>query len=131
MVLGANTQCRITGVDMFEKFITIFNQNSAKHKFGERVKGVRGDMEKLSFADQELDLIWSEGAIYNIGFEKGLREWSRFLKSGGYISVSEATWFTTERPAEINNYWIDAYPQIDTISNKVSIMERADRKSVV
>lgn len=33
MVLAANTQCRITGVDMFEKFITIFNQNSAKHKF--------------------------------------------------------------------------------------------------
>jgi hypothetical protein len=47
-------------------------------------------MDNLSFRDEELDLIWSEGAIYNIGFERGLREWRKYLKAEGYIAVSEA-----------------------------------------
>ena len=29
-------------------------------------------MDALPFENEELDLIWSEGAIYNIGFEKGV-----------------------------------------------------------
>ncbi len=28
-------------------------------------------MEDLSFKEEELDLIWYERAIYNVGFEKG------------------------------------------------------------
>lgn len=47
------------------------------------------------------------------------------MKPGGYISVSEATWFSPKRPAIVHKFWMDAYPQIDTISNKVAIMERA------
>ena len=36
-----------------------------------------------------LDLIWSEGAIYNIGFEQGVRDWRPFLKEGGVLVASE------------------------------------------
>jgi SAM-dependent methyltransferase len=82
-------------------------------------------MDNLPFQKEELDLIWSEGAIYNIGFERGLNEWRKFLKKGGYIAVSEASWFTEERPAEIDKFWKDAYPGIDTIPKKVSQMQKA------
>jgi ubiquinone/menaquinone biosynthesis C-methylase UbiE len=70
------------------------------------VKGIVGSMDNLPFQSEELDLIWSEGAIYNIGFERGLNEWRRYLKPGGYIAVSESSWFTDERPAEINDFWV-------------------------
>ena len=82
-------------------------------------------MDDLPFREEELDLIWSEGAIYNIGFERGLNEWRKFLKKGGYIAVTENTWFTTERPAEIQKFWQKAYPEIDPISNKVAQMQEA------
>ena len=82
-------------------------------------------MDNLSLQEEELDLIWSEGSIYNIGFERGLREWRKFLKTGGYIAVSEGTWFTEQRPAEIEAFWMDAYPEIDTIPNKVAQMQSA------
>jgi len=62
-------------------------------------------MEKLPFKNEELDLIWSEGAIYNIGFKRGLNEWHKLIKTGGYLAVSEASWFTKERPAEIDEFW--------------------------
>lgn len=63
-------------------------------------------MDNLPFQDEELDLIWSEGAIYNIGFERGMYEWNRFLKKNGFIAVTEASWFTPERPAEIEDFWM-------------------------
>ena len=125
MVLGQNTQGDITGIDLFPIFIDLFNKNSGKLNLQDRVKGIVGSMDNLPFQDEELDLIWSEGAIYNIGFEHGLNEWWKFLKTGGYIAVSEASWFTGKRPAEIDEFWQDAYPGIDTIPNKVAQMQKA------
>ncbi len=125
MVLAKHAPGHITGIDLFPVFIDLFNANAAKHKLHERVKGITGTMEDLPFQDEELDLIWSEGAIYHIGYKRGLSEWRRFLKPGGYIAVTEASWFTPERPAEIERFWQDAYPEIDTIPNKVAQMQQA------
>ena len=49
-------------------------------------------MDSLTFAEESLDLIWSEGAIYNMGFGKGIEAWRPFLRSGGVLAVSEITW---------------------------------------
>ena len=125
MTLAQNAPGQITGLDLFPYFIDLFNRNARQLNLQDRVKGVVGSMDDLPFQKEELDLIWSEGAIYNIGFERGLNEWKPFLKKGGYIAVSEASWFTDERPAEINDFWIEAYPEIDTIPNKVGQMQKA------
>lgn len=125
MVLAAHTRGKITGIDLFPTFINLFTKNACNLNFQDRVKGVVASMESLPFQDEELDLLWSEGAIYNIGFERGLNEWRKFLKKGGYIAVSEVSWFTNERPEEIDEFWMDAYPEIDTISNKVEEMQKA------
>ena len=125
MVLAQNAPGTITGIDLFPTFIDLFNSNAASLDLHDRVKGEVASMDKLSFQEEELDLIWSEGAIYNIGFEKGLKERRKFLKAGGYIAVSEASWFTDERPAEIEEFWADAYPGMDTIPNKVAQMQNA------
>lgn len=125
MVMARHSPGHITGIDLFPAFIELFDLNAAKSNLQDRVKGLVGSMDDLPFQEEELDLIWSEGAIYNIGFERGLNEWRTFLKTGGHIAVSEASWFTGERPAEIDTYWRDAYPEIDTISNKVEQMQKA------
>ncbi|WP_291860625.1 class I SAM-dependent methyltransferase [Marinilabilia sp.] len=125
MVLGENTQCKITGVDNWPDFINKFNQNAQVKNLQDRVKGIVGNMENLPFQEEELDLIWSEGAIYNIGFERGLNEWRKFLKQGGYIAVTENTWFSEQRPTEIQDFWQKAYPEIDTVANKVAQMQKA------
>ncbi len=125
MTLAQHAPGNITGIDLFSSFIDLFRANVRQLNLQERVTGVVGSMENLPFRDEELDLIWSEGAIYNIGFERGLNEWRKFLKTGGYIAVSEASWFTEERPAEIDAFWNDAYPEIDTIPNKVACLQKA------
>ena len=125
MVLAQSAPGSVTGIDLFQTFIDLFNKNAAELGFEDRVKGVVGSMDSLSFENEELDLIWSEGAIYNIGFERGLNEWREFLKPGGYIAVSEASWLTETRPAEIDEFWKNAYPGIDTIPSKVAQVQKA------
>ncbi|MFA7494320.1 MAG: class I SAM-dependent methyltransferase [Proteiniphilum sp.] len=125
MTLARHVQGKITALDLFPDFIHIFNRNATQSGLQDRVKGIVGSMDNLPFQEEELDLIWSEGAIYNIGFERGLNEWRKYLKTGGYIAVSESSWFTDKRPAEINDFWMNAYPEIDTIPNQVAKVHRA------
>ncbi len=125
MTLAQNTLGRITGLDLFPEFIHLFNRNAEQLGLSDRVKGIIGSMENPPFEKESLDLIWSEGAIYNIGFQRGLNEWRELLKTSGYIAVSEVSWFTDNRPGEINDFWMENYPEIDTIPNKVAQMQRA------
>lgn len=125
MTLAKNTKGKITGIDLSPEFIDICNARAKKLGLEKRVKGVVASMEKLPFKNEELDLMWAEGAIYNIGFENGLRRWRTFLKKGGYVAVSEVSWFTEKRPKEIDTFWKNAYPHIDTIGNKVTHMQKA------
>lgn len=125
VTLAQHAPGHITGLDFFPGFIDRFNDNARKLNLQDRVEGIVGSMDNLPFGEGELDLIWSEGAIYNIGFERGLNEWRKYLKTGGYIAVSESTWFTEERPAEIHDFWMEAYPEIDTIPNQVALIQKA------
>lgn len=124
-VLAQHAPGSITGIDLFPEFINRFNDNALELDLQDSVKGIVGSMDDLPFQPEELDLIWSEGAIYNIGFERGLNEWRKFLKTGGFVAITDASWFTGERPAEINDFWMDAYPEIDTIPNKVAQLKKA------
>ena len=125
MVLAQNTTGNITGLDFFPGFINTFNDNAKKFSLQERVKGIVGSMDNLSFRKEEFDLIWSEGAIASIGFEKGLNYWKDFLNKDGYIAVTYESWFTDERPAEIEKCWVDTVPEINTIAHNISIMQKA------
>ena len=125
ITLARHTPGQIVGLDLFPNFISIFEQNIQKLDLQDRVKGIVGSMDNLPFGKEEFDLIWSEGAIYNIGFERGINEWRDYLKPDGYIAVSESSWFTEKRPAEIHDFWMQGYQEIDTIPVKVAQMQRA------
>ncbi|MDR0512929.1 MAG: class I SAM-dependent methyltransferase [Treponema sp.] len=124
MLLAQNCLADITGVDIFPDFINIFNDNAKKQNLQDRVRGIVGSMDDLPLQKDEFDIIWSEGAIYNIGFERGLTEWRNYLKKEGFIAVTEASWFTVDRPAEIEEYWAYHYPAITTIANNVHTMQK-------
>ncbi|OHD52188.1 MAG: hypothetical protein A2096_00185 [Spirochaetes bacterium GWF1_41_5] len=44
---------------------------------------------------------------------------------GSREATIKASWFTEERPKEIFDFWNEAYPEIDTISNKIDQMQKA------
>lgn len=125
MTLAQHISGDIIGVDLFPDFINVFNDNAKKLNLQERVTGVVGSMENLSFQNEEFDLIWSEGAIDCIGFEESITYWKRFLKKDGYLAVTNASWFTDDRPAEIEQWWTDAVPGIATVGENILRMQKA------
>lgn len=129
-VLASQLPGKITALDLFPDFIGILNRKAEQYQLDHRVKGVVGSMDQLPFASGSIDLIWCEGAIYNIGYSHGLKLWYPYLKAGGYVAVTEATWFTDSRPEEVEKFWYDAYPEIDTIANKLRQMQEAGYEPV-
>ena len=123
MTLAQHTDGPITAVDLFPEFLEKLNQKAKELGLQGRITTVEKSMEVLPFDKGSLDIIWSEGAIYNMGFEAGIKAWKDYLKAGGYLSVSEATWITHSRPKEIEDFWKREYAEIDTASNKIRILE--------
>lgn len=124
MVLAQNTEATITALDLYAGSIDKLNATAEKLGLLNKVKGIVGSMDDLPFQNNEFDLIWSEGAIANIGFENGLNYWKKFLKKDGYVAVTYESWFTNERPIEIEKWWKDAVPEIRTIAHNISIMQK-------
>jgi SAM-dependent methyltransferase len=82
------------------------------------------DMRKLAFESGSFDVIWAEGSIFIIGVEAGLKEWRRLLRDGGTLAFTEACWLRDERPAELERFWLEAYPDIRSIEETVERIER-------
>ncbi|MCF8474154.1 MAG: methyltransferase domain-containing protein [Emcibacter sp.] len=116
---------QITAVDFLPGFIDVLNSIVRDENLSHKITPLICSMDNLPFEDEEFDVIWSEGAIYNIGFKKGITYWKRFLKPGGLLAVSEITWTHATRPTELQQYWESIYPEIDTASAKIAALEQS------
>ena len=123
--LAKELDAKITAVDLLPEFLEELQTRTKAHGVADKITTLSCSMDVLPFADEEFDVIWSEGAIYIMGFEKGINEWQKFLKPGGYIAISEICWITNDRPQEIQDYWQNNYAEIDTIANKIRRLEKA------
>ena len=118
---------QIVAVDCYDFFLDVLRKIVKREGLEGKISPLNASMFEMPFADEEFDLIWSEGAIYIMGFEKGMREWKRCLKQGGYLVVTELSWLQKDVPQEIFDYWVkgaEAYPEIDFISNKIAVIEK-------
>lgn len=124
LVLARALDARITAVDFLPAFLGRLACAAADAGLSERIAPLEASMEALPFAEAEYDAIWAEGAVYNMGFAAGVEVWRRFLKPGGVLAVSELTWLTAERPADLQAHWDAEYPETDTASAKLAVLER-------
>jgi len=89
----------------------------------DRLDLLEQDMVRMAFAPGSFDIVWSEGAIYNLGFERGLRLIMPFVRPGGYVIVSDAVWLIPDPPPPVVEFW-KQYPEIDTVENKCAVIEQ-------
>ena len=123
LVLAQRLNAQITAVDLFDAFLGVLQQRATEAGLEAKISTLACSMDDLPFADASLDVIWSEGAIYNIGFENGVQSWRRFLKPGGLLVASEITWLTAARPADLQQHWEQEYPEIGLASVKMGQLE--------
>lgn len=123
ITLAQKIDGHITAVDLLPDFLNELTEKATVAGVNKKITTLEHSMKDLPFEKNSLDIIWSEGAIYSMGFEAGIKNWKKFLKPGGYLSVSEMTWITNTRPEEIQEYWDKEYDEMDTASNKIKILE--------
>ena len=120
------TDGHITAVDLFEPFLDKASARAKAEGIGEdRLAFERGDIGELEYDDESFDLIWSEGAIYLLGFEGGLRVWHKFVKRDGFVVVSELTWLKSKRTPIAESFWGNVYPAMGTVASNRAAAEAA------
>ena len=121
--LAKNIDGKIIALDFHAKFLEELSETAQKEGVSENIETFEGSMFELDkyFKKEEFDLIWSEGAIYIIGFKKGLKSFKPFLKSDGYLVVSEMTWLEENSPQEIKEFWDTNYPQMSDLKSNIDI----------
>jgi SAM-dependent methyltransferase len=119
-VLVQNSPVRVTAVDNHPPFVEELNRQARRLGLTDRLEARVGDMRQLDFAPASYDLIWSEGAIYIMGFEAGLRDWRRLLVPGGHVAVTEVCWTKPDPPPDCAAFWTEEYPAIRDASALVA-----------
>jgi len=113
--LARLSQGEIIGMDVHQPSLDRLATKSEEAGLADRVKAVNCSMFNMDFPDESFDIIWAEGSIWMIGFERGLREWQRFLKPRGFLVVHEMTWLRPNPPKEVYDYWKRFYTGIKTV----------------
>ena len=83
------------------------------------------DMADIPRKFQEIDLLWSEGAAYNIGFPQALKTWHSAVKSGGFSVVSELSWLGDVAPAEVRQFFQAGYPDMHNVEENRVVAQDA------
>jgi ubiquinone/menaquinone biosynthesis C-methylase UbiE len=130
LVLARASQGNVTAVEIYQPFLQQLEAQAATEGLTEQIRVVEADMADPPFPDGSFDLVWSEAAIYNVGFEQGLKRWRRLLRAGGFIAVSEVSWLCEAPPGEVVEFWKNEYPAMNSIEDNLATVRSAGFESV-
>lgn len=127
LALARRLDAEIEAVDLHAPFLEQLARAAAAEGLAGRIHTRCADFGAPLAAPGSVDLIWSEGAIYHLGFETGLRCWRPWLREGGAAAITELTWLgeAEARPAEVTAFWGEAYPAMTTTSDNLAAARRA------
>ena len=97
----------IIGIDIKQSSLDELDRTIEEKGFSGRVKARKCSLFEIDFPDESFHIIWAEGSIWVIGFERGLKEWRRLLKPNGFLVVHD---------------------EIKTVSNRLHIIPRCGYK---
>ena len=113
---------RVTGLDNHQPDLDCLTETARAENLSDRIRAVHGSMLDVPFPQHSFDIVWVEGAIFVIGFERGLREWRWLLRPRGCLVVHEMCWLRPEPPREIREYWQNMYSGITTVDGNAGII---------
>ncbi len=127
IVLAGLTSGTILAVDSNTVFVEALNRQLVDRGLRERVTTRVGDMNALDLPPEGFDLLWCEGALFVLGFERGLRLLRPLLRGSALAVVSEATWLRPidQAPPEVRSFWSEAYPPMTDVEGNLALARQA------
>ena len=113
----------IVAVDSHAPSIERLGRTLAERDLAHRVQPMVGDMAHPTLVRGSFDLIWSEGALYNIGIENALRICLSLLRPGGYLAFTDAVWRKEDPPPEVRASFDLDYPGMGWTPDILAVIE--------
>ena len=125
LVLAQELRVPITAVDNHAPFLAELEAEAQRRGLRSLVRTRCEDFGQLAAPAGSFDVLWSEGAIYHLGWAGGLKRWRPLLRPGGLLAATEATWLTESPPAEAADFWREAYPTMGTVASNSAVAREA------
>jgi SAM-dependent methyltransferase len=110
----------IHAVDLYETFLRDVVWRAAQAGVGHLVQTRCMDMKDIPEVFPHIDLLWSEGAAYNIGFANALTAWASAIDPGGFAVVSELSWLRAQVPEAVREFFVSGYPGMQSVRQNVA-----------
>lgn len=123
--LAELTDATIVAVDAHAPGIERLAQTVARRGLSHRIRPVVGDMRHLDLPSGSFDLVWSEGALYNLGLVEALRVCRDLLRPHGYLAFSDAVWLKPDVPPEVRAAFDAEYPTMGRVEDAVAHIAKA------
>jgi SAM-dependent methyltransferase len=124
VALAQLTDGCVTALDNHQPFLDILMRQAESAGVAERIVCQCMDMAHMTFDPASFDLIWSEGAIFILGFKQGLLQWRPYLRMRGALAVSEIAWLRPDPPTELIEFWGSGCPDMVDVSTLLSTVKR-------
>ncbi|MGY5860300.1 MAG: class I SAM-dependent methyltransferase [Candidatus Thorarchaeota archaeon] len=79
----------ITAIDIDIPALVFLQRKIKEQGLSHRFSIKQVSMNDLHHLGESYDIIWAEGSIYAVGFEKGIRDWKQILKKNGYLVIHD------------------------------------------
>ncbi len=120
LVLARHTEGSILAVDNHQPFLDELQRRAEAAGVSGRIQVSLRDMRSLNESDGPFDLIWSEGALFVMGFREGLAACRSLLAPGGGLAASEMCWLRPDPPAACRQFFAAAYPALTDIETNLA-----------
>ena len=114
---------RIIALDNHQAFLDKLTSNAKEEELLDHIVPTNISMLDMDFGENTFDIIWSEGALYFMGFQNGLRRCHQLLKNDGFLAVTELVYLVNNPPAPLIQYFEKEYPDIKPVKDKIDLIE--------
>jgi ubiquinone/menaquinone biosynthesis C-methylase UbiE len=113
----------IIALDNYQPFLDILMRSVIKDGMEKRIILKNQSMLEMDFKNNTFDVIWSEGALYFMGFQNGLKKCHQLLKKNGYLAVTEAVFLQPAIPKALQQFWDERYPDITDAKSNITLIQ--------
>jgi SAM-dependent methyltransferase len=128
MVLARELRTSIHAVDSYEPFLNRLERRAKEKGLAHLVQMHCMDMKDIPSVFPTIDLLWAEGAAYNIGFANALTTWAKAIKPNGFAVVTELCWLREQIPNAVREFFRSEYPDMQSVPQNIAVVEEAGYK---
>jgi SAM-dependent methyltransferase len=113
----------ILAVDNHQPFLDELQRRAEAEGVSQKIQIFLRDMRDLGLDEVSFDLIWSEGALFILGFREGLAVCHSLLAPEGLLAVSELSWLRPDPPTECQQFFANEYPAMTDIDTNLATIK--------